>query len=50
VLRSAVRVGAARCGQRTTSFFGSGALSWIAPPPKGIDDKPLDYEYVKLGT
>ncbi len=22
--------------------------SWIAPPPKGIDDLPLDYAYVKL--
>ncbi|HKX45843.1 MAG TPA: benzoyl-CoA 2,3-epoxidase subunit BoxB [Planctomycetota bacterium] len=22
--------------------------SWIAPPPKGVDDKPVDYEYVRL--
>jgi benzoyl-CoA 2,3-dioxygenase component B len=22
--------------------------SWIAFPPKGVDDKPVDYEYVKL--
>ena len=22
--------------------------SWIAPPAKGLDDKPVDYEYVKL--
>ncbi|MCZ6596588.1 MAG: benzoyl-CoA 2,3-epoxidase subunit BoxB [Planctomycetota bacterium] len=22
--------------------------SWIAPPAKGVDDKPWDYEYVKL--
>lgn len=22
--------------------------SWIAPPAKGIDDKPIDFEYVKL--
>ena len=21
--------------------------SWIAPPAKGINDKPFDYEYVK---
>ena len=21
---------------------------WIAPPPKGIDGKPFEYEYVKL--
>jgi hypothetical protein len=21
---------------------------WIAPPPKGIDQKPTDFEYVKL--
>jgi len=21
---------------------------WIAPPPKGINDLPVDYEYVKL--
>ncbi len=22
--------------------------SWIAPPPKGINDQPIDFEYVKL--
>jgi benzoyl-CoA 2,3-dioxygenase component B len=22
--------------------------SWIAPPPKGVNDQPADYEYVKL--
>jgi benzoyl-CoA 2,3-dioxygenase component B len=22
--------------------------SWIAPPPKGVNDQPLDFEYVKL--
>jgi benzoyl-CoA 2,3-dioxygenase component B len=21
---------------------------WIAPPPRGINGKPLDFEYVKL--
>ena len=21
---------------------------WIAPPPKGVDGKPFDYEYVRL--
>ena len=21
---------------------------WIAPPARGIDSKPVDYEYVKL--
>jgi benzoyl-CoA 2,3-dioxygenase component B len=24
--------------------------SWIAPPPKGINNLPIDYEYVKLGA
>ena len=22
--------------------------SWIAPPEKGIKDRPIDYEYVRL--
>jgi benzoyl-CoA 2,3-dioxygenase component B len=22
--------------------------SWIAPPDKGIKDRPVDYEYVRL--
>jgi benzoyl-CoA 2,3-dioxygenase component B len=22
--------------------------AWIAPPEKGIKDKPVDYEYVRL--
>jgi benzoyl-CoA 2,3-dioxygenase component B len=22
--------------------------SWVAPPPKGVNDQPADYEYVKL--
>jgi hypothetical protein len=24
--------------------------SWIAPPPKGVDNQPIDFEYVKLGA
>jgi benzoyl-CoA 2,3-dioxygenase component B len=23
--------------------------NWIAPPAKGIDGKPLDFEYVRFG-
>jgi benzoyl-CoA 2,3-epoxidase subunit B len=23
---------------------------WITPPPKGINNLPIDYEYVKLGA